>query len=83
MEKVKIRLLFFGITHDITNCREREEELSDGATVATLRDELMKTYPGFRELRSFAVAVNEEYAAEDVELKERDVVAIIPPVSGG
>ena len=29
------------------------------------------------------VAINEEFAPDDQELKEGDVVALIPPVSGG
>ena len=39
--------------------------------------------PALKKLKSYAVAVNEEYATDDVILKPNDVVAIIPPVSGG
>ncbi len=34
-------------------------------------------------LQSVMVAVNEEYAEDHLELKDGDVVALIPPVSGG
>ncbi|NSL51501.1 molybdopterin converting factor subunit 1 [Calidifontibacillus erzurumensis] len=34
-------------------------------------------------LQSVMVAVNEEYADDQVELKDGDTVAFIPPVSGG
>ncbi|WP_338039356.1 MoaD/ThiS family protein [Maribacter litopenaei] len=34
-------------------------------------------------MSSLAVAVNSEYAEDDVQLKSNDEVAIIPPVSGG
>ena len=35
------------------------------------------------QIDSYAIAVNEEYAEGEIVLKESDVVAIIPPVSGG
>ena len=37
----------------------------------------------WKNIDSYAIAVNEEYAVEHLVLKENDVVAIIPPVSGG
>lgn len=84
MEKAaKVKLLFFGITHDITNCNELEWEVNSGMTVAGLRAELEKKYPKFRELKSYAVAVNETYAEDNCVLENADDVAIIPPVSGG
>ena len=35
------------------------------------------------ELKSVRLAVNSEYATEDLLLQENDEVALIPPVSGG
>ena len=43
----------------------------------------MKKYPLFSEMDSFAIAVNESYAEQGLVLSDNDVVAIIPPVSGG
>jgi len=44
---------------------------------------ISKTYPEFSKLSSLAVAVNSEYAQDDVPLNRNDEIAIIPPVSGG
>jgi len=44
---------------------------------------LVEKYPKLDKLNSYAIAVNESYAEDEVILKEGDVVAIIPPVSGG
>jgi molybdopterin synthase sulfur carrier subunit len=33
--------------------------------------------------KSLMVAVNEEYASDDTALKDQDIVAFLPPVSGG
>ena len=83
MDNARIKLLFFGITHDIAGSTEMEWQISPSQTVGDLRKQLQVNYPKFRELKSFAIAVNEEYAAEDNILHAMDEVAIIPPVSGG
>ena len=58
--------------------------LPAGSRVSALRDELARTWPDLAGLiaRS-AVAVNEEYVAEDAVIRSGDDVALIPPVSGG
>ena len=43
----------------------------------------MNGFPQLKNINTYAVAVNEIYATDDVVLKENDIVAIIPPVSGG
>ena len=44
---------------------------------------LRAQYPVLGELTSFAVAVNNEYAGPEQQLREHDEIALIPPVSGG
>ncbi|MDD7913600.1 MoaD/ThiS family protein [Polaribacter ponticola] len=44
---------------------------------------LSKKHSLLKNIDSYAIAVNEEYAADDLILKENDIVAVIPPVSGG
>ena len=36
-----------------------------------------------KSLNGFLIAVNQEYAEDDLEIKAMDEIAIIPPVSGG
>lgn len=81
---MNIELLFFGSVKDLAG-RERESlELPAKATVAALLETCASRYPKLKSfLPALAVAVNEEYAARDASLKEGDVVALIPPVSGG
>ena len=43
----------------------------------------MIRYPKMKALSSMMVAVNNSYAPDDLELKEGDEIALIPPVSGG
>ncbi len=58
--------------------------LSDTADVAELRRELTAAVPALAPLAaSLLVAVNNQYANDDVSLKDCDEVACFPPVSGG
>jgi molybdopterin converting factor small subunit len=51
--------------------------------VGILKVALKDRFPNLKNLHQFAIAVNEEYADDALILNENDVVAIIPPVSGG
>ncbi len=80
---MKLKVALFGITREIVGQPALEVNLPQGQTVAGLMDELRARYPVLGELTSFAVALNNEYAAPDRELREHDEIALIPPVSGG
>jgi molybdopterin converting factor subunit 1 len=55
-----------------------------GVGVTVLRQELARRWPDLAELvTKAAIAVNEEYVAEDRVIGPGDDVALIPPVSGG
>ena len=80
-----MNVLFFGITKDIVGRSEIifSDESIIPETVADLKKQLIDRYPEFSKLNSFAVAVNSEYAFDDVILNGTEEIAIIPPVSGG
>lgn len=78
-------VLLFGIAKDIVGQSEiqisREDTLPN--SVQELKEFMIRKFPGFGKLSSFAVAVNSEYALDNVALNTNDEIAIIPPVSGG
>ena len=80
---MKIEALFFGMSRDLVGKSPITVELDEGVTVKMFREILVKKYPLFSELDSFAIAVNESYAEDGLKLTDKDTVAIIPPVSGG
>jgi len=80
---MKIQLLFFGITTDLTGKTSQTFEMQENTSIKDLKNKLISEYPNLTNINEFAIAVNEEYANEDLKIKEGDVVAIIPPVSGG
>ncbi len=80
---MKVQILFFGITSDLLGASNLEIEVVEASTVANLKSLLKEKYPQLKNIASYAIAVNESYAVDDLVLEEKDVVAIIPPVSGG
>ncbi|HEY4655897.1 MAG TPA: molybdopterin converting factor subunit 1 [Cyclobacteriaceae bacterium] len=78
-----IRIKAFGITREILGQREIQMQLHDGHTVADMRSQLLSAYPRVKALKSLFVAVNNEYAEDELVLREDDEIALIPPVSGG
>lgn len=80
---MKIYFLFFGVARDLTAIRELPMELPDGLTVGEVRKVLSERYKGMDASLGYAVAVNEQLVSDPEFLHDGDVVAILPPVSGG
>ena len=80
---MNIQVLFFGITTDLIGDSMINLTVSENTTVDNFKSHLKETYPQLQNLDSYAIAVNENYADNNLILSENDVVAIIPPVSGG
>lgn len=80
---MNIKTLFFGITTDFVGESEIQIDVAENTSVKAFKSVLKKAYFQLEKINSYAIAVNEEYAHDDVILKNGDVVAVIPPVSGG
>ncbi|WP_299666787.1 MoaD/ThiS family protein [uncultured Polaribacter sp.] len=80
---MKINVLFFGITTDLIGASQLEIDFEEHISIADFKSILKNTYPKLENINSYAIAVNEEYATDDLILNKGDVVAVIPPVSGG
>ena len=77
-----IDVLAFGVIKEIVNGAVVKIDIG-GTTVASLKADLELQYPRLKQLTSFMIAVNGEYAGNETIIKQGDEVAIIPPVSGG
>jgi molybdopterin converting factor small subunit len=79
-----VAVLLFARAKDLAGTDCVRVVLPVGATVAQLRLQLGQTIPALGGLldRS-AIAVNDEFADPVTRLKEQDVVALLPPASGG
>jgi molybdopterin synthase sulfur carrier subunit len=80
---MKITILAFGIAKDIFGSSSVTVDLTDDADIGTLKTFLEQQYPRLKQLASYMVAVNNEYALAGQSIGEHDEIAIIPPVSGG
>jgi molybdopterin synthase sulfur carrier subunit len=77
-----MKILTFGIVKEILG--NTSVIVSDSnISVAALKAKLEEQYPRLKQLSSFMIAVNGEYANADTIIISGDEVAIIPPVSGG
>ncbi len=52
-------------------------------TVGELKQRLSKQYPSLKGLKSWAIAVDTEYAADEKTIDNKSEIALLPPVSGG
>lgn len=78
-----MKILAFGIVKDIFNNSVVDVDINDESTTEALKDILEKKYPQLKQLGSYMIAVNNEYASAGDTIYEKDEIAIIPPVSGG
>ena len=78
-----MKVLAFGIIKEIFNDAEASIAIKNGDRVDLLKNILEEKYPRLKELGSYMIAVNNEYASADDIIHDNDEVAIIPPVSGG
>ena len=78
-----MRVLAFGIAKDIFGSAEVEIESSEVKSIDQLKLFLEEKYSRLRQLGSYMIALNNEYASGSETIKGGDEIAIIPPVSGG
>jgi molybdopterin converting factor subunit 1 len=79
---MKLNILLFGVTKDILGTSSYHMAL-EGETVLDLKNALLNDFPKLVALNSLLIAVNNEYAEDNLILNEKDEIALIPPVSGG
>ena len=81
---MKIKIKVFASIRDICGFNEKELIVSDSIKVNDVVDLFIKCNNELSAKKdNFLIAVNEEYCAMDMMLKDGDILAIFPPVSGG
>ena len=80
---MQLEILFFGITSDLIGNRSVKMEFEEGIRLGELKKSILAKFPKLKHQSNFSMAVNMEYAEENFVLKNNDIVALIPPVSGG
>ena len=80
---MNLNILAFGIVKEIFQHSSVNVELNGAPTISNLRSVIERDYPRLKQLASYMIAVNNEYATADLIIDAKDEIAIIPPVSGG
>ncbi len=71
------------MSKDIVGKNSETLEFDDKISIQEFRHQLTNIFPGLKEMETYTIAINEEYAEEKQSLSDNDTIAIIPPVSGG
>ena len=81
---MKISVLLFGQAREFAGTQSLDLELAEGATVAEAFAQVAARQSKLDAIApSLLFAVNEEYASRNQRLNEGDLLAVLPPVSGG
>lgn len=81
---MRISVLYFAVFREKLGTDQETLELPDGATVADAVTALAARHAPIAKLAGkFRVAVNQDFAGDELVLHDRDEVALIPPVAGG
>jgi sulfur-carrier protein len=75
------KVMFFAHLRDAVGKESVSLELS-GRTLAEVKGLLVEKYPVLK-LDTVMTAINEEFAGNEEVINDGDVIAFIPPVSGG
>ena len=82
---MNVRVLFFAVTRDLAGTSEATLVVpGEAPTVADFVRHLEATYPDLSgRMATVRVAKNERFTKPEAPLADGDVLALIPPVSGG
>lgn len=75
------KILFFAHLRDVIG-QDTIEMDAKGITVAELKTQISAKYEALN-LENVMTAINEEFASDDEVIQEGNLIAFIPPVSGG
>ena len=81
---MKVTVKMFASFREATGEGQRGVEVEPGTTLVELWEGLVAQHPRLAPMRAVVgMALNGRYAPPDAPLSEGDVVAFLPPVSGG
>ena len=80
---MEVNVLFFGITKDLVGRQQLDISIATPILFSEFKNLLREKFPKLSGLNSVAIAVNSEYADDNMMINANDEIALIPPVSGG
>ncbi len=80
---IRITVLYFAQVREATKVKKETLEISKNSSVTDLLSLIRTRYPKLRNVSDFNTSVNYKLVNSDVILRDKDEVALLPPVSGG
>jgi molybdopterin synthase sulfur carrier subunit len=80
---MKIKIRYFASIKEILGKNEEEIEVKEGITAGALKEKLLTMNSKITEKEQLLIAINGSFVDPKKKIKEGDVVALFPPVSGG
>ncbi|MFD2565691.1 MoaD/ThiS family protein [Aquimarina rubra] len=79
---MELKVLYFGMIAEATQCAEEIISLESGSSVDQLENLIKGKYKKLQRL-PFKIAIDKEIIANNVVLHPNSEVALLPPFSGG
>jgi molybdopterin synthase sulfur carrier subunit len=81
---MEIKVLFFASYREKTGIKSDYFEINPGATLGDLIQIISRRFPNIKtDTSKIVAAINEEFCGHNTVLEPENIVALIPPVSGG
>lgn len=82
---MSIKIIFFASAREITGTREISLDLTEQLTTSTdIIRHICELFPQLTPgINQISIAVNQVYIKSSTTLKDGDIVAFLPPISGG
>ena len=80
---IQIIVLYFAQVREATKVKKETLEISKNTSVTDLLSLIRTRYPELRNVIDFNTSVNYKLVNSDAILRDKDEVALLPPVSGG
>lgn len=78
-----ITIKYFGLLVDITQKKEEEFSMKENKiAVSFLKSKIETVYEELKNT-NYSIAVNQSISSLDCNIKDQDVIALLPPFAGG
>ena len=79
---MKLKVLYFGMIAEATNCNEEIISLPSGNNIAHLENLLKNKYKDLQDL-SFKIVIDQKILSGNPLLTPQNEIALLPPFAGG
>ena len=81
---MKIKILYFAMAKELRGASSEILKVPENAMSDTILDLIVHAHPALKKIApTLRLAINETFIEAPTTLREHDVFAIIPPVTGG